>query len=98
MKLRTEPLELHTIFEFRIAHGSRRAHRNTLVRLEHEGIEGLGEASPSHYYGETPELVEAALAAWAPVLGDDAFALDAIEQRLDGVLQSHGAARAGLES
>src|SRR5262249_28772246 len=65
---------------------------------EHDGIEGLGEASPSHYYGETAELAEAALAAWAPVLGDDPLALDAIERRLDGVLQGQAAARAGLES
>jgi L-alanine-DL-glutamate epimerase-like enolase superfamily enzyme len=97
MQLRTEPLELHTVFEFRIAHGARRAHTNTLVRLSHEGIEGLGEAAPSHYYGETPATVEAALAEWAPHLGDDPFAWDALEQRLDSALQGHGAARAGLE-
>ena len=41
--------------------------------------------------------MEAALAAWAPELGDDPFALDAIERRLDGVLTGHAAARAGLE-
>ena len=97
MKLRTEPLELHTIFEFRIAYGAHRAHRNTLVRLTHDGIEGLGEASPSHYYGETAEMVDAALAAWTPHLGDDPFALDALERRLDGALHGHGAARAALE-
>src|SRR5262245_38715878 len=97
MKLRTEAIELQTIFEFRIAHGSRRAHRNTIVRIEHDGIEGIGEAAPSHYYVETAELVEAALAGWAPVLGDDPFALDAIDARLDTVLESRGAARAGLE-
>ena len=97
MKLHTEPLDLTTIFEFRIAHGARRAHRNTLVRIEHDGVTGIGEAAPSHYYGETSELVEAALAAWAPALGDDPFALDAIDARLDEVLMGHGAARAGLE-
>src|SRR5262247_3978589 len=97
MKLRMEAIELQTIFEFRIAHGSRRAHRNTIVRLEHDGIEGIGEAAPSHYYGETAELVEAALAGWAPQLGDDPFALDAILARMDTVLEGHGAARAGLE-
>lgn len=97
MQLRTEPLDLHTVFEFRIAHGSRRAHRNTLVRIEHDGLEGLGEAAPSHYYGETSATVEAALAEWAPHLGDDPFALDALEQRLDAALQGNAAARAGLE-
>ncbi len=97
MKLRTEPLDLHTIFEFRIAHGAKRAHRNTLIRIEHDGIEGVGEAAPSHYYGETPETIEAALAEWAPHLGDDPFALDALDERWDHALQGHGAARAGLE-
>ena len=97
MRLHTEVLELQTLFEFRIAHGSRRAHRNTLVRLEHDGIEGLGEAAPSHYYGETAELVDHALAAWAPVLGDDPFALDAIDDRLDGVMYGQHAARAAIE-
>src|SRR5207247_7494777 len=97
MQLRTDPLDLHTVFEFRIAHGASRAHRNTLVRLSHDGLEGLGEAAPSHYYGETPATVDAALAAWGPLLGDDPFALDALEGRLDSAVQGHGAARAGLE-
>lgn len=97
MRLTHEPLELETRFDFRIAHGSHRAYRNTLVRLEHEGIVGLGEASPSHYYGETPRLVEQALDVWAPVLGDDPFALDAIETRMGAALHGHGAAHAAIE-
>ncbi len=98
MQLRHEPLDLATAFEFRIAHGVRRGHANTLVTLEHEGIEGWGEASPSHYYGESRELVEAALATWAPHLGEDPFAFDAIDARLHAALQGHGAARAGIDS
>ena len=98
MQLTQEPLELQTVFEFRIAHGSRRAHRNMLVRLRHDGVEGLGEAAPSHYYGETFETVATALAEWAPHLGDDPFALDAIDRRLDSVLQGHAAARAAVDT
>lgn len=97
MKLRIEPLPLRTKWAFTIAHGSHQAYENTLVRIEHDGIEGLGEAAPSHYYGESAATVREALTAWAPHLGDDPFALDAIEERLDGVLAGHGAARAGLE-
>jgi L-Ala-D/L-Glu epimerase / N-acetyl-D-glutamate racemase len=97
MRLRHEPLELRTTFEFRIAVGASHGHANTLVRIEHEGVEGLGEASPSHYYGESRALVEAALAAWAPCLGDDPFALDAIDQRMRAVLVGHGAAHAAIE-
>ncbi|HYM80668.1 MAG TPA: dipeptide epimerase [Candidatus Limnocylindria bacterium] len=99
MRLTHEPLELTTAFEFRISvTGKRRAHENTLVRIEHDGLIGLGEAAPSHYYGENARLVEAALAAWAPEIGDDPFALDAIERRLSGVLVGQRAAHAGLES
>ena len=97
IQLTHEALELQTIFEFRIAHGSRRAHKNAFVRLRHDGIEGFGEAAPSHYYGETYETVEAALAEWAPHLGDDPFALEAIERRLDAALQGQSAARAAVD-
>ena len=98
MRLSCEPLDLATAFEFRIAHGSRRGHENTFVKLEHEGIEGWGEAAPSHYYGETREFVESALEAWAPLLGDDPFALDGIEARLDQALQGQRSARAAIET
>jgi L-alanine-DL-glutamate epimerase-like enolase superfamily enzyme len=97
MRLVHEPLDLETEFEFRIAVGATKGHANTLVRIEHDGIEGLGEASPSAYYGESRPLVEAALDAWAPRLGDDPFALDPIERRLTGVLRGQNAAHAALE-
>jgi L-alanine-DL-glutamate epimerase-like enolase superfamily enzyme len=97
VKLIHEPMTLETRFTFRIAHGAKRGHANTWVRIEHDGVEGWGEASPSHYYGETRALVEHALDVWAPELGDDPFALDAIEARLDAALQGHAAARAAVE-
>jgi len=60
-------------------------------------VTGLGEAAPSHYYGENRALVEAALDTWAPHLGDDPFALDPIFERLDTVLQQNGAAHAAID-
>jgi L-Ala-D/L-Glu epimerase / N-acetyl-D-glutamate racemase len=98
VRLSVERLDVATAFDFRITHGGGKAHENTLVRLEHQGVTGLGEASPAHYYGESRALGEAALAAWAPHLGEDPFALDAIERRLDSVLDGQRAARAALES
>ena len=97
MRLRHEPLTLETVFEFRIAHGAKRGHVNTLVTLEHDGVTGLGEASPSHYYGETPALVPAAIEALAESLGDDPFALEAIERRWFHALRGNGSARAAVE-
>lgn len=97
MRLRHEPFDLHTAYPFRIAVGTRTHHDNTLVRIDHEGVEGRGEASPSHYYGETRRTVEAAIEAWAPHLGDDPFALEAIERRLHGVLEGQRAAHAAID-
>jgi L-alanine-DL-glutamate epimerase-like enolase superfamily enzyme len=97
MRLRHEPLDVATRYTFRIAHGARTAHDSMLVRLEHDGIEGLGEASPSHYYGEDRSTVTAALERWAAELGDDPLDLDAIEQRLDAALMPNAAARAALD-
>ena len=97
MRLRHEPLELTTAFEFRIAHGTGLGRGNTLVRLEHDGIEGLGEAAPAQYYGENRILVEQALGVWAPLLGEDPFALEAIEHRLRAALEGQAAARAAIE-
>lgn len=97
MRLTHEPLPLETAFTFRISVGARKAHANTLVRIEHDGVTGLGEASPASYYGENARIVEAALEAYAPCLGDDPFALDAIEARMRATLRGHGAARAALD-
>jgi L-alanine-DL-glutamate epimerase-like enolase superfamily enzyme len=97
MRLRHEPLDLVTTFEFRISQGASHGHANTLVRLEHQGIEGLGEASPAHYYGENRALVEKALDTWAPCLGDDPFALEEIERRMHATLRGHGAAHAAID-
>ena len=98
MRLTVERLELPTKFQFRIAHGTERAHVNALVRIEHDGIEGWGEAAPALYYGESLELAEQALQLWAPLLGDDPFALEAIDRRLDEALDGQRAARAALET
>jgi len=62
MRLRHEPLDLVTRHAFRISStGPRLRHENLLVRIEHDGIEGLGEAAPARYYGESRVLARAAL-------------------------------------
>jgi L-Ala-D/L-Glu epimerase len=99
VRLRHEPLDLETRYDFRISStGPRKVHRNLLVRIEHDGLEGLGEAAPARYYGESRELAQAALDAWAPHLGEDPFALEALETRLDAVLRGQSAARAALDT
>lgn len=56
---RIEQLQLrHT---FTIARSSEDVTSTVIAEVEHEGITGTGEASPSRYYGETAESVQAAL-------------------------------------
>ena len=47
----TTTLQLH--HPFAIARGTRTTHETIIVEIEHEGITGIGEASPSLRYGET---------------------------------------------
>jgi L-alanine-DL-glutamate epimerase-like enolase superfamily enzyme len=63
LALRTEGLEL--IHTFTIARGSEDVARVVIAEASADGITGTGEASPSGYYGESPESVTAALAGLA---------------------------------
>jgi L-Ala-D/L-Glu epimerase len=52
------------------------------VEVRHEGVSGFGEGAPVDYHGETAESALAYVQEHASMLGDDPFALDAIESRL----------------
>ncbi|MCK4298157.1 MAG: dipeptide epimerase [Planctomycetes bacterium] len=63
MKVAWEKLTLHAADdEFRIARERITSFPDYVVRLQVDGIVGLGEACPSEYYGETPRAIAAALA------------------------------------
>jgi L-alanine-DL-glutamate epimerase-like enolase superfamily enzyme len=86
VELRATTTSLALAEEFGIARGSRTTQTVVQVELEHEGIVGRGEASPVYYRGESPESAAEFLTTTAPALaGDDPFALEAIEERLEDV-------------
>lgn len=91
-----QPLTLVPEHPFRIARSEHVEYHHHLVRLEHDGDVGWGEAAPSARYGETAATVEAALAELVPVLGDDPYALSAIERRWASTLWDHYAAKTAL--
>ncbi len=72
--LSATPLDLPLVHRFTIARSSEDVARTVLVRLNWNGIEALGESSPSERYGESVASVIAALDALA--LGNDPYALD----------------------
>jgi L-alanine-DL-glutamate epimerase-like enolase superfamily enzyme len=58
--------ELHPRHVFRISRAQRRSVRNVFVRVEHDDVVGLGEASPNAFYNETAESVLERLEAARP--------------------------------
>ena len=102
IELEHEPLELPLAVPFTIARGTRAVAENVLVRLTWEAPDGrrligLGEAAPNAYYGENVATVRAALDTYAPLLGDDPLALEAILARLSSTLGHNAAARAAID-
>jgi L-alanine-DL-glutamate epimerase-like enolase superfamily enzyme len=97
MRLTTESLDLPLASPFRISRGVQTHGYNVLVRLEHDGLTGLGEAAPSAYYGENRATVQAALGIFADALGEDPWQHEEILAEAGRLLGKNGAAKAALD-
>jgi L-Ala-D/L-Glu epimerase / N-acetyl-D-glutamate racemase len=53
------------------------------VEIRHEGVSGFGEGAPVDYHGESAESGLAYVEEQAQALGDDPFAVEVIESRLE---------------
>ncbi len=82
---------------FAIARGVRTEVPVVFVELHHDGITGLGEASPSERYGETAGTVGAFLAALDLAPFENPFAIDAILEYVNSVAPGNAAAKAGVD-
>jgi len=71
MRTKVDTLSLRTKHPFVIARGGAQEFRNLVLTLEVDGLTGEGEGSPTHYYGETPEISEAALSHLLARLDDE---------------------------
>jgi L-alanine-DL-glutamate epimerase-like enolase superfamily enzyme len=65
------------------------------VEVQHGKVSGFGEAAPIERYGESAESARAYVEEHADLLGDDPFALEAIERRLPA---GEWAARAAIDA
>lgn len=74
MKLSVEPFTVHKRYALRISRGTTASSTNLWIRLEHDGIEGWGEASPfsvskdPKVEPQTTERLQQELEAIAPLL------------------------------
>ena len=97
MKLTFEPYNLHLRHTFTISRSSRDIEPCVLVRLEHDGMVGYGEAAPSERYGETPESVVAFLKKTDLSRFDDPSRLDEILAYIHGLAAGNSAAKAAID-
>jgi L-alanine-DL-glutamate epimerase-like enolase superfamily enzyme len=100
MLVTTEVIAVHTRHPFIIARGGQSEYHVVWVKLrDADGAEGLGEAAPSKYYGETAESVVSAIQQFAPVLERaDAWSIEAIERELEKALRWNASARCAISS
>lgn len=82
MRVAYETIELRLRHTFHIAHGASTTRRNVLLRLG----DGLGEAAPVAYHGESAEGVVATLGRWQDELDrlDDPAAISWLLDKLEG--------------
>ena len=99
LRLSTELFALRTRHPFIIARGGQSDYRTVMVKItDDDGVEGWGEAAATRFYGETLGAVQAALATYGTLLGDDPHQLDAIERRLELTLRRNAAARVAISA
>jgi L-alanine-DL-glutamate epimerase-like enolase superfamily enzyme len=98
VELRTTTTSLTLAEPFGISRGSRTTQTVVQVELEHEGIVGRGEAAPVYYRGDSVESTTDFLTTTAPPLvGDDPFALEVLEARLEDI-EGQTAGKAALDA
>jgi len=82
---------------FVISRGASDEAEVVFVEIRHDGVSGLGEATPIDRYDESAESALAFVQEAEDLLGDDPFALEAIEARL-AERRGEQAARAALDA
>ena len=82
MELDARIVTLRMAETFVISRGAADEAEVVLVELTHEGVTGYGEATPIERYEESAESALAFVEEAARLLGDDPFALEAIDARL----------------
>jgi len=98
MRLTISPLRLELRDTFRIAREASDVRDNLLVKItDDDGAEGLGEAAPSRFYGQSADSARAALQRLQIPAGTDALLLEDLLEGLRPQLAGQGAAMAAVD-
>jgi L-alanine-DL-glutamate epimerase-like enolase superfamily enzyme len=97
VKLSFKTVDLKLRHTFRISRGTQDVAQVVITTLEHDGIQGHGEASPSRRYGETTETVLDFLQKVDLREFSSPFELEGITVYLDSVATGNPAAKAAVD-
>jgi len=98
MKIDWKTYQLKLEVPFAIARGTTSMHTIVVARVECRGITGLGEASPSAYYGDSVERAVEAIAGAGESLTDDPFAIRRASESLRARFPASPSGRAAIEA
>jgi L-alanine-DL-glutamate epimerase-like enolase superfamily enzyme len=93
MKINTEEYQIHLVNTFRTTHGARDVMDVLIVNIE----EGLGEASPVHYYGEDLFTVKNFIEKASRQIDADPFQLEKLSSDLERVGAFNYSAKAAID-
>ena len=97
MDLTAHTLDLTLATPFRISRSVQTLAHNVLTRIDAEGLEGIGEAAPSGFYGERRESVFMALSDFGEHIEADPSLIEDIVTRMDRRLHANAAAKASVD-
>lgn len=97
MNIRFYKYDLKLKHTFTISRSSRDVSPIVIVEIEHDGLTGVGEASPSGRYGESPETVVRFLNSLDLKQFDDPFQLEEILNAVDASADGNTSAKAAVD-
>ena len=97
MELTAHTLDLTLTTPFRISRSVQARAHNVQTRIDVDGVEGIGEAAPSSFYGERRETVFVALTDFAEQIDADPGHIEDIVTAMDKRLRANAAAKASVD-
>lgn len=97
MDLTAHMLDLTLTTPFRISRSVQTQAHNVQTQIDAEGVEGIGEAAPSAYYGERRETVFMALSDFAEHIDTEPAHITDIVEFMDKRLRANASAKAAVD-
>ncbi len=98
MKVTSVAYDLDLEVPFSISRNTIAIRPISIAEVRYKDTIGYGEASPSGYYGDGPELAAEAITGAGELIGDDPFAVQVISDRLAESFPASPSGRAAVET